>query len=805
MSFYKLYPRNLEAEERLINELGISRILARLLINRGIIEPEEVRIFQEGNLSDLQSPWDMKGMKSAVSRIRDVIRESGSILVHGDYDVDGMTGTALLVEFLRSIGIKTEYYIPHRGEEGYGISIRGLEKGKEMNASLVLTVDCGCGSPSEVEVAREMGMSVVITDHHMVEGDFPGEAIVINPRQPGCGYRFKELAGVGVAYRLICALSDELGTKTKPETFLDLVAIGSVGDVVPLISENRILVKEGLSRMNKHLRPGLEALFIRSGLKREHLTSRDISFIIAPRLNSAGRLKWADLSVELLMASPDRADMLAEKLENLNHQRQQIEEKIRRDITEMIRRKPELLDDNFLLVASQEWHPGIIGLSASRLAETLKVPVFVIAFQEDGTGRGSARARSEPEIFEVLQKCSSILDSYGGHPRAGGFQIKKENLPAFKENLKKIYAHTASKKPEKILLEAELSPSDINDKLYSDLKSLEPFGEGNPEPGFLLRGVRWDRLELVGNGQHIRGYITNGNKNIKVLAFGQSARINEIKSSDIYNLAFTIARDNWQDINRLYLKIKHFKPAIPMAEKGCLIDARGTCEKITYIRHVASKSYKSVILVRILSQADYLRAVLGRYRDIEVSRKDTGKPGKAGTIFIHSYRDLPDDLVADNVILLYPPPSLKHFHHPIYRDSPKIHLLFGEEETLWVERFQSVIFPTETDLRKIFATLSENFGNKKFSHSEFLKLQQSIREDNIRNATMEVAIRVFKEIGIIEQCGNEKYNIVNKDSWELKNSPTFNSFISQRKDFNEVKKVLPPGGSLPEVWENILG
>ncbi|MCL5036417.1 MAG: single-stranded-DNA-specific exonuclease RecJ [Chloroflexi bacterium] len=799
MSFYKLYPRNLDAEEKLVNELGISRMLARLFTNRGIIDPEEGRKFLEGDLSDLQSPWDLKGMDEAVSLVAKNIRQKEPILIHGDYDADGITGTALLMGFLKEAGATADYYIPHRVEEGYGLSVKGLEKGKQFGASLVLTVDCGCGSPNEVELANRMGMTVVVTDHHMVGDEMPAGAVIVNPQQPGCSYKFKELSGVGVAYRFICALAEELGTKVRQESFLDLVAIGSVGDVVPLISENRILVREGLARINSHARPGLMALLIRARIKEGSLSSRDISFGIAPRLNSAGRLKSADLSVDLLMAGPDNADALAEKLEELNRRRQNIEEKIRHEITGLLSRQPSLLENNHLLMSSYDWHPGVIGLTAGRLADTFRMPVFLVAFKEDGTGRGSARTKSGPDIFGVLRDCSPLLDSYGGHPRAGGFQVNKEKLPEFEACLDKIYNEAGDFEPDKVLLDAELSLDDVNESLYRDIKLLAPFGEGNSEPRFLLRGVRWDNVDTVGNGKHLRGFVSNGGSRVKALGFGQSERMDEIEPGSIYDLAVTVDEDKWQGNSCLYLKVRDFGSFKAGVENGGIIDVRGIGEKIAYIGNVVSQARGSAVLVRIMKQADYWKERLNGIPGIKISGVSRDKTGTQGVLYVHSYMDLPDDLEAEEILLLYPPPSLDHFRHSLYKNSPRVHLLFGEQETRWEELFQSVIFPSEEDLRRIHERSTEEFNNRKFRRSEFLEIQKHFPDRNIKAATMEAAIRVFMELGVITDCGDGMYNMARIEYCRFEDSSIFESFKTQRKAFEYVKKMLPPGGRLESL------
>ncbi len=492
------------------DSLGCHPVVAVLLANRQIHSPGEAEAFLEASVIHLRPPTGLKDLDLAVHRLAKAVLSRENILLFGDYDVDGATATAVLFEFLEACGANISYYIPHRLKEGYGLQTRHIvEVAVARRNSLVVTVDCGSGSHSAVDAASAAGIDVIITDHHTTGDRLPNALAVVNPKRPDCTAGLDRLAGVGVAFCLVMALRKYLRNldfwKNRAEPNLrhlcDLVALGTIADLVPLVAENRILAKAGLELINAGRRPGLAALAEASGITRRQTDSEDVAFRLGPRLNAAGRIDHAGLAVELLTADRmDTARQIAQTLNALNASRQDIERGILADVDAMIRRQPSLLDGRTLVLAHPDWHEGVIGIVASRVMERHYRPVVLIA-QRGKSGRGSARCIPGIDLYGCLSACRPHLDELGGHAQAAGLQISGDNLPAFRQAFEE--AVRKASRPEtfipQLAVDAELNLSDITDELVDQIESLMPFGAGNPEPLFMVRNVSVLNSSWVGN------------------------------------------------------------------------------------------------------------------------------------------------------------------------------------------------------------------------------------------------------------------------------------------------------------------
>ncbi|MEI6632093.1 MAG: single-stranded-DNA-specific exonuclease RecJ, partial [bacterium] len=472
----------------LSTKLKISKVFAQVLINRGINNPIEARAFLDADTSGLLDPLSFEQMPQAVALIKKAALDKKKVMVFGDYDVDGITALAVLKTALTRMNIDSLHYIPHRIKEGYGLTKNILRLAKDQHARVLITVDCGINSFQEVQDLRKHNIEVILTDHHepINDGQLPPASAIINPKLKNSNYKYRDLAGVGVAYKLAQALLGE-----DLNDCLDLVALGTIADVVPLTGENRIIVKEGLKQITRTKNLGLQALIESSGIKGKNITPTFVSYILGPRLNASGRMATADIALELLLSrDKKRADELAVLIEGYNRQRQKIESNILEEAQALIDKEVNFKEHKIIVIAKEDWHQGVLGIVASKLADRFYRPTILISLNED-LSKGSGRSIKNFHLFDALVKCRKFLDSFGGHSHAVGLLIAKDNIADFKRSINMIAQ-------EKLLLEdllpslevdMELELSDLNEELAGELERLEPFGTGNPEPLFYTRNL----------------------------------------------------------------------------------------------------------------------------------------------------------------------------------------------------------------------------------------------------------------------------------------------------------------------------
>ncbi len=510
---WQLLQPDIDVVEKIRRELQCNRVIATVLANRKIISKDNALRFLRPSLNNMRPPCSMKDMDAAVKRIYSAITDHEKILIFGDYDVDGITATTILFEFLHYTGADVSYYIPHRTKEGYGLHTKHITDYAIPNKiNLIITVDCGSSSNNAVKTASSSEIDVIITDHHEIS-DKPSHAVaVLNPKRHDCSSDFHSLAGVGVAfYLLICLrkhLRDSHFWQNRPEPNLkslcDLVALGTVADMVPLVDENRILVKTGLEIINAGKRCGIKTLMEFSGIKNNSVDTEDVAFRLAPRLNAAGRIEHASAAVELMTTNNLKtARQLAQSLNNLNIKRHNIEQKIIEDIFEYLKNNQRVLKNSSLVISDNEldnmWHEGILGIVASRMVKKYFRPVVLIAIKE-GVGKGSARSIPGFNIYNGLMSCSDHLEAFGGHSMAAGLKIKAENMDVFKKNFENTVQQMTTHDDfvQTISIDFELNFDDISDTLINELETLKPFGTGNHEPLFIAKNVRVMDSKIVG-------------------------------------------------------------------------------------------------------------------------------------------------------------------------------------------------------------------------------------------------------------------------------------------------------------------
>lgn len=556
------YNKNYENLNEIMKEFQIPEIVARSLINRDIDTVSKVRRFLDGSLDSLYDPYLLKGMGKAVERIREAVSKRQKICVYGDYDVDGITSAAIMIKALRFLGAEAMYYIPRRIEEGYGLNKASIEKLKEQGVAVVVTVDCGIRSIDVVDYASSLEIDVIVTDHHECEDKLPNALSIINPHQPDCGYPFKELAGVGVAFKLVQALVPKSANPDLEREIVEIAAVGTIADVVPIIDENRIIVKNGLANIQNTANQGLKALLEVSGLSGKEINSCNIAFMIAPRINAAGRIAAADRCVELLLTE-DKAEAMniAERLDSDNRERQSIETKILNDALSMINASIDLNSERAIVLGSYGWHAGVIGIVASKLVERFHLPVLLVSIEED-IGKGSARSIPKFNLYEAMVNCSDLFEKFGGHELAAGFSIKPDNIAKLRERMNDEAERVLGKErllPE-ILVDYKLSPEDINLDTFNRLKLLEPFGTGNPSPVFVYRGLKVLSAKTVGNeSRHLMLNVYDGVNEIRCIGFNLGHFQKMLSISNKIDIICSMENNKWNNIESVQLSVKDIR------------------------------------------------------------------------------------------------------------------------------------------------------------------------------------------------------------------------------------------------------
>jgi single-stranded-DNA-specific exonuclease len=541
-------------------------LVVQLLFNRGIYTPDEVGAFLSRSF-DFDNPFRLEGMNEAVTRLRQALRQREAIAVYGDYDADGVTATALLVPLLRGLGAEVVPYIPNRTEEGYGLNRQALDRLASEGIRLVVTVDCGVRSLGEVAFARELGMDVIITDHHAVGDELPAAVAVIDPKRDDDKYPFKQLAGVGLAYKMAQALLRaerclpiaSLERHQAEEEMLDLVALGTVADLAPLVGENRALVSRGLELMNGTPRPGIAAMLSEAGVKPGQVHAATVGFVLGPRLNAAGRLDSAFASYELLVTSstPDAA-RLAQQLGAQNRERQ----RLTREMVERARSQVlEAGDAKAYVLADEAYQAGIAGLVASRVQDEFYRPTLVIALGED-EGKGSARSIAGFHITRALEECDKLLVRFGGHSAAAGFTIRNDRIGAFRQKMLEIADRSLREEDliAQLPIDAETPLCQMGRDTARQLDLLEPYGVGNPRPVFLSRDVQVRRCHAVGkDGTSLKFKLSDGVAIWDAIAFRQSVSPDEVPPA--IDIVYSLQSRVWNDQERLELVIKDWRPA----------------------------------------------------------------------------------------------------------------------------------------------------------------------------------------------------------------------------------------------------
>ena len=549
-----------------LEQAGVPPLLAAVLSARGIRTREEAQALLAPGETPLEDPMGLRDMDRAVRRIRRALETGETVAVYGDYDVDGITSTCLLTDCLSRLGGRVLPYIPDRLEEGYGLNSEAVSALAAQGVTLIVTVDCGITAVEEAACAASLGVELVITDHHECKAALPAAAAVVDPRRADCPYPFKCLAGVGVALKLVLALGGPARQDELLERYADLAAIGTVADVMSLTGENRTIVRLGLEALRRTGRPGLRALLHEAGLDERPLTATAIGYTLAPRINASGRMGCASLAGELLLTDdPARGEELSRALCDLNRERQAIEAEIYTECQAMAEARPQR---HALVLAGEQWHQGVVGIVASRLAEKYSCPAFMICLQ-DGKGKGSCRSFAGFNLFAALERCAPLLEGFGGHALAAGFTIREENIPAFAAAMNDyVCACTGG--------EEMVSALDIDGELddvglltlegVEGLELLEPYGAGNPKPVFSLSGCLVSAVNEVGGGRHLKLKLTASGRSFDAIFFSATAEEAGVGPGDRVDVAFTPQINEYRGGRSVQLQLCDLRPALTRAQ-----------------------------------------------------------------------------------------------------------------------------------------------------------------------------------------------------------------------------------------------
>ncbi|MBN2200603.1 single-stranded-DNA-specific exonuclease RecJ [bacterium] len=552
-----------EVHQEFTQGLGLPPVVSKILINRGIHSREQARKFFKPGWEDLYDPFLIRDMDKAVDRLSRAVRSGERILIYGDYDVDGITSVSLLYLFILKIGGNVGFYIPDRLKEGYGLSVAGVTQAAAEGATLLVTVDCGITGIEEIRMARGLGLDVIVSDHHEQANALPEAAAILNPKRNDCTYPFKELAGVGVAFKFVQAMCLRLGLEDEAaQQYIDLVALGSAADIVPLVDENRVLVKLGMDRMNRLERPGIRALAETSGILGKPIGTGQVVFILAPRINAVGRLGNAQKAVELLISgSEEESRAGARVLEAENRNRKNLDDMTFQQARELIETEGRLASCRTLVLAKEGWHPGVIGIVASRIVEQYGRPTVMIALDGD-TGKGSARSIASFDIHSALKQCEDLMESFGGHQHAAGLLIRQDCIEPFRERFERIAAERIGEDDltQRIQIDAEITLPDITDRFVRLLDGFAPFGPQNMRPVFLARNLNVVGSPRVVGRNHLKFKVRQGGEVHDAIGFDLGDLIYRLSPGDSnLDMVFVVEENHWNNEVRTQLRVKDLR------------------------------------------------------------------------------------------------------------------------------------------------------------------------------------------------------------------------------------------------------
>lgn len=724
----------------LAENLGISPLIAQILASRGISNPVDAKKFLYSTVRDLYDPFLLEGMEKSVKRVKKAMDLHEKIVIYGDYDVDGITSISILMKYFQHIEYPVQFYIPNRLEEGYGVNEDAILKIAEDGTDLLITVDCGITSVHEAQVAKTIGLDVIITDHHECQSEIPDCYAVINPKQEICQYPFDMLAGVGIAFKLVQGLMGEEFYGFIDE-IIDIAALGTVADVAPIADENRIITKFGLEKLNETSNLGLKALIEVAGVEGKDLNTGHIGFTLAPRINAAGRIGSPHLGVELLTTGDQtRAYELAQELNALNEKRQAIEKDILEEAINYIEKNVDIDKELVIVVKGHNWHTGIIGIVASRIAEKYYRPTIILNI-EDGLAKGSARSVGKFSIFDAMSACKDLFSKFGGHEQAAGVSMPEENVTAFTKRVND-YA-------QKLLTERDLIPvlkvdghilgRDISYKLLDELDLLQPFGLSNPKPQFVIEDLQVDKVMMIGKDKnHLKMIVHDQNRVFDSLCFGCDDKYGYVQSKDKVNMVAGLDRNSFRGVETIQLMIKDIRKYTAYAPSYKALRSQYDVSAAIYFEYIAKQG---------LEQS---KVKLEGFKDLEASGKTLVVIESSADMydFIRLYHDRVDYKYKIHFNEIKVPSDFDVLVHPlelerVMKAYDQVYCFRAHDLIDNTERVKAEIIPEREDLVAFYKMLMKD-GALSGSISE------TSRKMGIKTGIMVMSGLILKDLNLID-------------------------------------------------------
>lgn len=793
-------------------------LLKEILLQRNIETEEQRKKFLNPDLEDLYDPFLFRDMQKAVNIILTAIQQEKKIIVYGDYDVDGITSCSLLIRFFaKKLETKLDFYLPHRVEEGYGLNKKSVKQIADDGYDLIITVDCGITAKKEIELAYELGMEVVVTDHHQPEDELPPASAVINPHRLDSKYPFKYLAGVGVAFKLCQALRSELPAQ-KQTSFLynqlDLVALGSVADIVSLKDENRILVKRGLDLFGKTKNIGLQALLDKLSLKKE-ITTGHLGFVIAPPLNAAGRLKDAASGIELLTSEKkERVQNLAQQLVELNRKRQLEEKETLNQALEMIEQDIDLEKQKGIILASADWHPGVIGIVASRIVEEFYRPTILIAL-DDGYGKGSCRSIKGLNIHQALKAQEDFLITFGGHSAAAGLEIKREEVADFRSSFNSFLNENLSPKDlvPSLRLDSLISEDMIDLDLYSEIRKLRPFGIGNPAPRFLLNNIELNKIYCVGKeDKHLKIELDNG---LQGIGFNMGEICSQLKEEENVDLAGKLSLNEWQGEKSVQLQLEdinlrsdpEYFPVYFRFQKFSVADKRGLNKVDNYIVNLMKSGKKIGVFLNSKKQIDSCFSRLEKITNCFTATDSFNQfcNTREGILFF-SNSELKEGSEVDHLLFRSLPFSFSQLEKYIAQfnfksERCKLHFLYGQDDYYINQKLIKKRLPTDNYLHQFFSCLYEFQNIDQKEKATFLEFKNYFMNQGFSGTKklINTSLEIGNELDVINYRENIIYFQDVRDNLDFSRSMRYNKTNEIINKFNKFCKFAYDADLFPLI------
>ncbi|RKD34650.1 single-stranded-DNA-specific exonuclease RecJ [Thermohalobacter berrensis] len=827
----KIVDTEYKKAKEISQKLNISELIAKILLNRGLESSEECQMFLEADIDRLNDPFLLKDMDKAVNRIKKAIDNRENIWIYGDYDVDGITSTSILKLFFKKLGIEVNYYIPDRLKEGYGLNKDAIDYIALNKGQLIITVDCGISSIKEINYCKEIGVDIIVTDHHQCPKDIPKALAVINPNREDCMYPFKKLAGVGVAFKLIQALSKELNIELDYNEILPIVATGTVADVVSLLGENRIIVKNGLKLMQKTTNKGIKALIDVTGLANKKISSGHIGFVLGPRINAAGRVGFASSGVELLTTDDEyKAKELAKKLNDENNKRQQIEAKILDEAEEIIKSDKNYHKEKVLVIASENWHSGVIGIVSSRITEKYYKPSILISI-EDGEGKGSARSISSFNIYDALSRCKELFNTFGGHKQAAGLSISKDKINIFRNKINEIAENLMTEEdliPE-IEVDCEVSLDNITIKIIKDLEKLEPFGIDNPSPQFLCKDLIVKSIKQVGSqNKHLKMVVERDGKSIDCIGFNMGHYIKKIKVKDKIDVITAIEINDFSGVEKIQFNIKEIIEKNNTITKQSYYDSlkktlfNNDIEIINKFNlsdiYFLNKEDRLCYLFNLLKNENDNLIFINNYLNLKIFLNELRLQGrdllKRVSISYNSDKELKANSIVINPIIN--DINIKRykkivffdfsFHNKVFFDiiekfrDKNILILASRKDIDLNRKVLEGILPSVTELRIIYKSfLSKKNKVLKIDLDSYLDYLQNIPKISINKTKLELCLEVLRDCNLIN------YKIIDNVCYiKIHKKPKEKFNIMDTKKFKHLYKLKENTQIMSQILNNNL-